>query len=252
MTLLRSSALVVATVVAVASNVAAQAQGRGFMFKRPLGSLTIRGGFAVPYAHSDIFSFTMDQLTIDRSDLNTLAADADLALWVSRRVDLVLSIAYSGRSNQSEFREWLDNNNRPIVQKTLFERVPVTINAKFYLKPRGREIGRFAWLPQRLDAYAGGGVGATWYRFRQTGDFIDFGTLKVFPDQFESTGVAVMAQALAGTELSLGPLVFLNTEVRYGVAQTGMSSDFVGYQKIDLSGFSATVGVGLRFARWPR
>ncbi|MSR05996.1 MAG: hypothetical protein EXR93_02830 [Gemmatimonadetes bacterium] len=251
MTFVRSSVVALLAFLVLASNGAAQAQGRGFMFKRPVGSLTLRGGFAVPYAHSDIFSFTMSQLTVDRSDLTTLAADADLAMWLTPSVDVVLSSAYSGRNNQSEFRGWLDNNNGPIEQRTLFERVPVTLNLKVYLKPRGREIGRFAWLPTRLDAYAGAGAGVMWYRFRQTGDFIDFATLKVFNDRYESTGATLMGQALAGAEMSLSPLFFLNTEVRYGFARSGMSNDFVGFQKIDLAGFSATVGAGFRFPRWP-
>jgi len=222
------------------------------MFKRPIGSLTVRGGFAVPYAHSDIFGFTMQQLTIDRADLNTLAADGDIAIWLTPNVDGVFSTAYSGRSNQSEFRGWLDNNNRPIEQRTLFERVPVTLNLKFYLQPRGREIGRFAWLPRRIDAYAGGGIGAIWYRFRQTGDFIDFSTLRVFGDRFESTGATFYGQLLAGTEISLGPVLLLNTEARYGFARARLTSDFSGFQGIDLGGFSATVGMGFRFVRWPR
>ncbi len=57
-----------------------------------------------------------------------------------------------------------------------------------YLADPGRSIGRFAWIPNRFAPYVGAGGGAMWYRFRQEGDFIDFDTLKVFPDTFDSDG----------------------------------------------------------------
>lgn len=133
-----------ATTLAITSPLAAQVTGEGFLFHHPLGSLTIRGGFNVPVARSEIFSFTIDQLTHDRSDFNSWTGGADVALWVSPRVELVFTGLYAGERTDTEFRSWIDNNNLPIRQHTTFERLPVVMGLRYYLRPRGRAIGRFA------------------------------------------------------------------------------------------------------------
>jgi len=74
---------------------------------------------------------------------------------------------------------------------------------KAYLGEPGRSFGRFAWVPRRYAPYVGGGGGVMWYQLRQTGDFIDFKTLKIFGDQFESNGWTPTVEAFAGTDVSL-------------------------------------------------
>lgn len=238
--------------LAISPQAKAQATGDGFMFRHPVGSIAIRGGFNIPVARSEIFSFTIEQLTHSRSDFNSWTGGADIALWLSPRLDLVLTGLYAGERTDTEFRNWIDNNNLPIRQYTTFERVPVVIGLRRYFKPRGRAIGRFAWVPERLTAYAGGGLGATWYRFRQQGDFVDFTTLRVFPDEFESKGLGLTAAAFAGGELALSQLFSLTSELRYSFASAGMSRDFVDFDPIDLSGFFFTIGMSVRLNRWPK
>jgi hypothetical protein len=86
-----------------------------------------------------------------------------------------------------------------------------------------------------------------WYEFLQAGDFVDFQTLDVFPDRFESSGWAPAGQAMLGFELSLTTRLGLSAEARYTLAKARLSSDFQGFDPIDLSGASATMGVALRF-----
>jgi hypothetical protein len=84
------------------------------------------------------------------------------------------------------------------------------------------------------------------YRFHQVGDFVDFQTLNVFPDQFESKAWTPVVHALAGMDLSLGRVVMLTGEARYTYARGPMSRDFVGFNRIDLSGISVTAGFSIR------
>jgi outer membrane protein W len=225
----------------------AQDSGDGFRFGRPSGSWSLRGGFAMPTAGSDVFSFTSSTFTVNRQDFRAFDYGADLSFTLTPRLDLVLDIAHSSSSKGSEYRKFEDNNQLPIEQTTSFQRTPVTINARYYLMDRGRQIGRYAWVPSRVAPYVGAGVGAMNYGFDQTGDFIDFTTLAVGPDALHSSGWAPMAQAFAGAEWSMGTGWALRTEARYVTASATMSSDYVGFQKIDLSGFTTNVGFFVRF-----
>ena len=240
-------AAVVGSAFAVAQPACAQDSGNGFLFRQPTGSWSLRGGFAMPNARSDIFSFTTSQLTVNRGDFSGLDLGADLSLSVTPRLDIVLDIAYSGVSKGSEFRHFVDNNERPIEQTTAFQRTPLTVNARYYLVPRGRQIGHFAWVPNHIVPYVGAGVGMMQYEFSQKGDFIDNSTMAVFPDEFRSGGWAPMAQALGGIEWSFGPNWALRTEARYLTASATPSSDFSGFHRLDLSGVTSSVGFFVRF-----
>ena len=240
-------ASVVASAFAVTQPLQAQDSGDGFRFQRPSGSWSLRGGFARPNASSDIFSFTTTNLTVNRGDFSALDLGADLAFTITPRLDLVFDVSYSGMSKGSEFRNFVDNNQLPIQQTTSFQRTPVTVNARYYLTERGRQIGHYAWVPNRLVPYIGGGAGVMYYEFNQKGDFIDNATQAVFPDVFHSGGWTPMAQVLAGVEWSMGPGWALRTEARYLTASATPSSDFSGFHSIDLSGMTTSVGFFVRF-----
>ncbi len=236
-----------ATALFLVHPVAAQSSGNGFLFKQPLGSFGFRAGFAQASAGSDVFAFMTDELTLGHGDFAGVTVGADLALRIKPQLDLVLGAEFSGSNARSEFRRFVDNNDLPIEQSTSLMRVPMTASAKFYLTPRGRSIGRFAWVPAQFAPFVGVGGGAMWYQLRQHGDFIDMETFDVFPDTFKSSGVAPTANGLAGIEVSLGPRFGLTAEGRYTWAKASLGSDFSGFDRIDLSGYNASVGLFVRF-----
>ncbi len=233
--------------LATALPVQAQSSGEGFLFREPVASLLLRGGYHHASAGSDIFSFATEHLTLGRGDFGGLTAGADLALRIHPRVDLAFGAAYSGTSAASEFRDWIGEDDLPIEQTTRFERVPVTASVKAYLTPRGRSIGSFAWLPARYAPYIGAGGGAMWYRFHQQGEFVDFQTREIFGDELTSSGWAPTVQALAGLDFSLTPRIGLTGEARYSWARAELSDAFEEFDPIDLSGISATLGIHFRF-----
>lgn len=236
-----------ATALLRAHPVAAQSSGNGFLFREPVGSFGFRAGFAQPSAGSDVFTFMTDELTLGRSDFAGVTVGADLAFRIKSQLDLVLGAEFSGSNARSEFRYFVDNNDLPIEQSTSLMRVPMTASAKVYLTPRGRSIGRFAWVPTQFAPFVGVGGGAMWYQLRQHGDFIDMETFEVFPDTFKSSGLAPTANGLAGIEVSFGPRFGLTGEGRYTWAKASLGSDFSGFERIDLSGYNASLGLFVRF-----
>jgi opacity protein-like surface antigen len=245
----RALALLTGALLAAAPGVHAQSSGNGFLFRQPSVGLTLHGGYARANAGSDIFSFSRDNLTLGQGDFSGFDAGGAFAVRLTDRFDLSFGVDYAGRVADSEFRDWVDTDDRPIEQTTRFERVPVTASVKAYLTPRGRTIGSFAWVPSDLSPYVGVGAGTMWYRFTQQGDFVDFDTdnLEIFSDRLESSGWAPTAHALAGADLTLTPRLALTGELRYSWANAELSNSFEGFDPIDLSGSSATLGLTVRF-----
>lgn len=224
----------------------AQRSGNGFLFGPPPATLTLRGGLAVADAASDIFEFVTDELTLGRRDFSGPSFGLELGARVHPRLDFALAAGYSGSRAGSEFRDWIDQDDQPIEQTTSFRRIPVTASLKAYLLPRGRQISRYAWIPARWSPYIGVGGGFLHYKFSQRGDFIDFETLEVFEDDFTSSGWTPTVHALVGFDFSLSPRVALTFENRYSRANAMLSRSFEGFDRIDLSGHSSTVGIMIR------
>ncbi|OLC88634.1 MAG: hypothetical protein AUI86_03235 [Gemmatimonadetes bacterium 13_1_40CM_3_66_12] len=239
--------LLTATAVATISRPShAQTAGDGFLFRVPVGTWSVRGGFDHAFASGDLFNFVTKQLTIDRSDFSSATFGSNVAVRVSPVTDIVFDISYASVSRLSEFRDWVDQNNLPIQQRTSLRRVPITLGVRHYLSARGRAIGRFAWIPAAHDTYVGLGAGLMQYRFHQIGDFVDPQTLNVFPDEFESKAWTPVLHALAGVDLGLARFLMVNGEARYTWARGPMGRDYVGFHRIDLSGLSLTAGLSLR------
>jgi hypothetical protein len=225
----------------------AQSGGSGFLFHEPRLSVTLRTGWDFASAHSDLFSFTTQQLTVDRGDFSSMAAGADVAWRVWPRTSVAFSVGVARTDKNSEFRDFVDNNQLPIQQTTSFARVPVTLGIKQYLTPPGRTLGQFAWIPSRAVPFIGAGGGFMHYRFHQSGDFVDFQTMNVFTAQFTSQGWAPTGHALAGVDYSLSPELVLTAEARYVWSSAPLSQDFTGFHRLDLSGLATTAGFSIRF-----
>lgn len=225
----------------------AQGSGKGFLFQKPVGGFVLRGGLASTTAGGDLYAFLADQFTLNKGDFRAPEMAADLLIRIAPRADLDFGIGFSRSNKDSHFRDFVDLNDNEIEQATSLSRVPATVGARIYLASPGRSIGKFAWIPTKVVPYVGAGGGMMWYRFRQTGDFIDFETTDVFPDTFESSGWTPTAHGFAGVDYSLTPRLALNGEARYTWARAKLGPDFEGFDGIDLSDIGVTLGLNVRF-----
>jgi len=233
--------------VAAPRGASAQGAGNGFLYQRPIGSIAVRGGYAHANASSDLFDFVTSTLTLGRNDFSSPTGQVDLAFRIAPRVDIDLGAGIARSSSQSEYRKLIDQNNQPIQQTTSFERVPLTADVRLYLTPPGRAIGRFAWVPARFTPYVGVGGGMVGYEFKQSGDFVDPSTNVVFNSSLSSSGWAPEAQGVVGADLSLTPRFALTGEAKYLWAKGSLNDSFSTFDRIDLSGFTATIGLKARF-----
>lgn len=243
-----SAVLSVAVCVTSAAIQAQTGQGDGFLFREPLSTLTLHGGIALPRARSDLFDDVTKDLTLDRSNFAVASFGMDLAVAVTPRWDVVFGFARSSSRTPSEFRDWVDNNDRPIEQVTAYSRSPFTLSGRYHPREKGRRVGSFAWIPTPVVPFVSAGAGLVRYRFEQDGDFIDKETLNVFTDRLRTSGWSWVFQVGGGAHLSLSERVMLTGEARYllGGSDAGRASgDFVGY-RLDLSGLTTLVGFSFR------
>lgn len=221
--------------------------GQGYLFRDPRVRLAVRGGVDGALAGGDLFAFVTEELTLERRDFTGGTVGMDVAIRLTPRIDAVLAGSVAKASERSEFRDFVDTEDNPIEQTTTLARSPFTLGLRAYLLPRGRSVGSLAWIPSRFSPYVGIGGGAMRYEFRQSGDFVDYETLDIFYDDLESTGWAPTANAALGFDYSLSALFALNVEAKYDYARASVGDDFVGFDRIDLSGVSTTLGLSLRF-----
>lgn len=231
----------------VPSALSAQSED-GFLFRRPKVTLGFNGGYAIPQAGSDLFDDITQRHTLEQSDFHAPVFMGSLGFRVSERFDLAFEVGYASSKTLSEYREWVDQDDLPIEQTTELRRVPLTVSLKAYLWERGRQVSRFAWIPNRWSPYVGAGAGWVNYEFSQRGDFINFQDLGIYTDEITTDGTTGTFHVLAGAEVSLTPRFVLTGEGRYSWAETGLDHTFGNYDEpIDLSGFQATMGIAVRF-----
>lgn len=243
-----SRALLAILALAVPASLAGQQGGsEGFLFSNPRVSVGLRTGFSVARAGSDIFNFTREQLTVERSDFSAPFFGGEVAVRAAERLDIALTVSHARSETRSEFRDWVGADDLPIEQVTEFTTSPVTLTAKYYLRNRGRSVGRFVWIPERWSPYLGAGAGFVWYRFEQNGEWVDFETLDIFRDRFVAEGTAPTVHVLGGVDIALNNRLVFAAEGRYGWARGDLGRDFVGFDKMDLAGFQASAGLSIRF-----
>lgn len=218
----------------------------GYMIGAPKLAGTVHFGVAAPRANDDLFNFFTDQLTLERGDFRGFSIGSDLGINVHPRVDVILTVATSSTSNDSEFRDFVEENDEPIRQTTELARTAVTGGARYYLKSRGRSLSRYAYIPNRWTPYVGATAGVLWYKLRQEGDFVDFETLDIFTDFFESRGNTVTASVMAGGDYWFMQNFAVNVEGRYTWAKAPLHNAFSDFDNIDLQGWQLTAGMSVR------
>ncbi len=224
-------------------------QGRpsGFHLGKPHVFIGGHAGMVFPRAGSDLFSMVTTQLTLEKSDFRSPAVGFDFGVPFQSRLAAVFSWEYARTSPGSESRNYVDSNGQPIRQTTTFTQMPITGTLRFYPRKMGEIVGSYAWVPARFLPYVGGGGGVVRYQFHQEGDFVDSNTLNIFSSAFESSGFAATAHLATGVDIALTWRIIANVEARYSWAHANLSSDFTGFQPIDLAGMRIIGGLCFRF-----
>jgi len=224
---------------------AAPAQ-EGFLFRQPTVQLSLRFGQALPRVNGELFDQMRNRLTLDKGDFAAEAFDAEILFRATPMVDLGGGFQWAQSTAESEFRDFVYEDDSPIEQVTKLRRAAFNIVARAYPFGRGDALAQYAWVPKRFTPFVGGGGGVLWYRLNQRGDFVDEDTFDIFDNEYESNGSALAGVLLAGADYWVTPAIAVTGEGRYTFAADEPGGDFQ-YSSIDLSGMQFTAGISFRF-----
>jgi hypothetical protein len=218
-----------------------------FLFGQPNTSIGIRGSWVFASAGSDLFDFVTRQLTIDKADFNRPAFAADVAFNLTSRLQAEAGVEVTRMQHASEYRDFVDNNLLPIEQTTSLNTTHVMGGIRYALAPRGREISRLVWVPNKVVPFVGAGAGVVFYQFRQYGDFVDFVDNSIFFESFRSQGWSPSAHVFGGVDIQIYRGLYATVQGRYTKASGELGTDFIDFDPIDLSGFRMSAGVNVVF-----
>lgn len=207
------------------------------------GNLDLRVGGFFPRADTgsanDLFVDDSVLYTVGKSDWDGWTGGLQYNTRIARNVELGFNVDWYGKKNHTAYREYVRPNGREITQTLDFYTVPFGATLRFVAGGRRAKVAPFA----------GVGGGAVYWRYEEYGEFIDFdrpATLPVLEDSFISEGTSPEFHVVGGIRFALNDDVGMVAEGRYQWATADMGQDFRG-NRIDLTGFSVTLGVNIRF-----
>ena len=219
-------------------------------WQRRSQELQFRGGWFVPTGDSDFWDESEQVFSLESSDFDDFIFGVTLLTPVNNHVEVGFNVDFYDARVTSEYRGFTDSAGFPILHDSRLDVVPMIVD--FRILPGGRTSkhrSRGHYVQKKPVAYFGGGIGASYWKYEEIGDFIDFQTdpPEIFSDRFRDHGFALALQAVAGIEVPLGARWNAIAETRYTWSDDDLSRGFAGLGTLDLSGFAVYAGFGVRF-----
>jgi hypothetical protein len=210
------------------------------------GNLDLRVGGFFPHAESSLFADDASLYTVNpKSDFDGWYGGVEYSMKVADNLEVGIHVDGYGNREDTFYRDYERPGGQNIFQTLELDIIPVGASLRF-----GPTSRRAKFAP-----YIAVGADAVFWQYKEYGDFVDFESpdFEIFADSFESSGVQPGLHGAAGFRVALTPDFFLTAEGRYLWAPLEtMGEDFSpnapGLEnEIDLSGFSVTVGLRIRF-----
>jgi hypothetical protein len=207
------------------------------------------GGF-FPSGNSEFWDNNERDFTMSSSDFNDGTLGFTYVAGMSNHLEIGFNLDFYDSTVSSSYRDFRDQDGFPILHDTRLRLTPATVDLRILPGGRFSYRGRQGqYRVHRPVPYLGVGAGFNFWRYEETGDFLDFTADPplVFSDRFTDSGTAFEAHVLAGIELPMGPTWGLIFEGRHSWSEVTPSGDFAGLGKLDLGGTSAYVGAAFHF-----
>ena len=212
-------------------------------------------------ANVDVLVANRDFLAFNIKDFNSAMVGGEWLVPLGNFFEGGAGIGFTKRTVPTVYRDYVQADGSEVDQKLQLRTVPVTFTVRAL--PFGQT--------EPIQPYIGAGISVINWRYRETGNFIDFSTVPptVFcagtgagcDPAFEAKGTATGPVILGGIRFA-GPTISAGGEVRYqradkclvassickAVGPQGVGSDFAG-NKLDLGGWTYMATVGYRFGR---
>lgn len=216
-----------------------------FPLRAEAGSVEVRLGAFLPRADSTLFQDTRELFGARKSDWRGFTGGVEFAGQLAPNFELGVHVDGYSRTLDTSYVDFVRPGGREIQQTLKLEMVPVGFTLRIVPGDR-RSFVR---------PYVGLGADLIFWKYREFGDFVDFGSpgLDILADSFRADGVQPGFHATGGVRLRLTYDLSLTAEARYQWAgREKMGDDFApnapGLENVlDLNGASFTAGLHLRF-----
>jgi hypothetical protein len=208
------------------------------------GGLDLRLGAYFPRGNETLFLDDRSLYFVEKSDFYGFYGGGEFNHVLTDNVELGLSFDGYSQTVDTSYRDYERPGGGEIYQSLKFNMLPLGLSVRFL--PTSKKA--------KFVPYVGAGVDAIFYQYEEWGDFIDFADpeLPIYADAFVSDGTAFGFHALGGLRVYVNRDIAIVGEGRYQWATEEMGDDFSPNEPglvntIDLSGWTATLGVHVRF-----
>jgi hypothetical protein len=207
-------------------------------------SVSARYGVFRPSGGSEVFALIDRALAPGSNGLRPQLLGGELQVGVTRRWRVLLGAEAGERTIGSLSRVLPVPSSGDVRQQTTLEITSLQYVGAEWQALRWRGASRSA--PDRLRLLVGAGAGTARYRLRQWGEFVDADRRIVYADDFRSAGHGGFGYAGAALEVPLRRWLALQADVRRQFGSAPMTADYASFDRLDLGGTRAGVGVTVR------
>jgi hypothetical protein len=207
-------------------------------------SLELRIGGFFPRADSNLFRDDSSLYTVNKDDWQGVFGGAEFSFTPADHVEFGIHLDGYGRRVDTSYRDYTRPGGGEILQSLKLTLVP--LGATLRLFPIDRDA--------TVSPYVGVGPDLVFYKYEEFGDFIDFADpeLSISADDFVSEGARPGFHVTGGLRVRIGHDFSILGEGRYQWAKATLGDDFSPQPgqdalRLDMSGFSAVVGLSIRF-----
>jgi opacity protein-like surface antigen len=237
-------------------------------------SISVRGGYFIPRANSDLWTTEFDQMTFTKSNFQNTTLGFVYERFLNREISLCIGIEGYTQNKAGSYLDYVGNSfpgegdfafpadyEGEFAISHIFNVTITPIQVSLKFAPLGRQS---SFIP-----YVGGGLTLFIWSVRMQGDLIDFtdmwgydsttgwvykemieGDLPVymikFVDARDETKFSLGYQAFAGIMVPFARRVAFEAELKYNIGK-GSLTDFQGFEKFDLSGYQISLGINYWF-----
>jgi hypothetical protein len=180
----------------------------------------------------------MENLAFEKQDMQSEYYGLEYEHFFGRHLSFALEGGYYEKEHYSQYRDFVFQDGSPIFQNLALKITFMEMDFKIY--PMGHRT--------RIYPYVGGGAGVYRWKYEQWGDFVDSQTWDVYEDEYvESSAYSVGFNGKAGLVVRFSRFLGVSFETRYLYLKGELSSFFEGFNKLDMSGFTFSLGLNLFF-----
>ncbi len=198
----------------------------------------IKAGLFYPECNSDLWTTNFNNLILQKSDFQT----SQFSFEWETAINPIFSVGFQIGSMlkpevDSEYRDYTYNDGTSIGQAVGYKIYPYELTFKIYpVKKR-----------HMIFPYMGVGIGLYSVTYEQWGDFIDFDYGDTYEGDFLSKTTNFGGSGFIGLVIRPSRRIMLGVEGRYQYLKSRLSSEFEGFEPLDLSGVSLSFILGIMF-----